>query len=76
MTTPVRLPVSGRVPISFRGPGRSPDSCDLADFHWGHTDSHVYVEITCCARVIEVALGFRVRPTDAGWVVTGPATYW
>ncbi|MGW9439811.1 hypothetical protein [Streptomyces sp. NPDC055607] len=49
---------------------------DLADFHRGRTDSHVYVEITCCARVIEVALGFRVRPTDAGWVVTGPATYW
>ncbi|MFM9589375.1 hypothetical protein ACKI1J_11330 [Streptomyces scabiei] len=48
----------------------------LADFRWGHTGSHVSVEITHRARVIEVALGFWVRPTDAGWVVTGPATYW
>ncbi|MEU5163227.1 hypothetical protein AB0G74_26970 [Streptomyces sp. NPDC020875] len=47
-----------------------------ADFHWGLTDSSVYVEITYRARIIEVALGFRVRATDAGWVVAGPATYW
>ncbi|WP_405742338.1 hypothetical protein OG885_43555 [Streptomyces sp. NBC_00028] len=49
---------------------------DLADLRWGATGSHVYVEMTYRAQVIEVALGFWVRPTDAGWVVTGPATYW
>ncbi|MFF9896536.1 hypothetical protein [Streptomyces longispororuber] len=48
----------------------------LAAFHWGHTGSHVHIEITYCAQTIEVALGFWVRSTDAGWVVTGPATYW
>nr|WP_203615552.1 hypothetical protein [Streptomyces sp. SID13726] len=48
---------------------------DLAEFHWG-TGSSFYVEITYRAQVIEVSLGFRVRPTDAGWVLTGPATYW
>ncbi len=49
---------------------------DLADFHWGATGSGFYVELTCRGRIIEVALGFWVRPTDAGWVLTGPATYW
>ncbi|WP_327187234.1 hypothetical protein [Streptomyces sp. NBC_01334] len=49
---------------------------DLADFHWGHTGSHVTVEITYRTQLIEVALGFWVRPTGPGWVVTGPATYW
>ncbi|MGW7294961.1 hypothetical protein ACWGIB_21530 [Streptomyces xiamenensis] len=49
---------------------------DLADFHWGYTGSHVNVDITCRAQIIEVALGFRIKPTDAGWVVAGPATYW
>ncbi|MEU9917362.1 hypothetical protein [Streptomyces sp. NPDC051001] len=49
---------------------------DLADFHWGHTGSHVNVEITYRGQVVEVTLGFWVRPTDAGWVVAGPATYW
>ncbi|WP_230193989.1 hypothetical protein [Streptomyces coriariae] len=49
---------------------------DLADFHRGHTGSHVNVEITYRAKMIEVALGFWVRPTDAGWVVAGPATAW
>ncbi|MEU5198272.1 hypothetical protein AB0G86_30245 [Streptomyces scabiei] len=49
---------------------------ELATFRRGHTGSHVYVEITYRAQVIEVALGFWVRPTDAGWVITGPATYW
>jgi hypothetical protein len=49
---------------------------ELASFRWGHTGSHVSVEITCRAQVIEVALGFWVRHTDAGWVITGPATYW
>lgn len=49
---------------------------DLADFHWGHTGSHVNVEITYRAQMIEVALGFWVKPTAAGWVLTGPATYW
>ncbi|MFJ6079845.1 hypothetical protein ACIQI8_00480 [Streptomyces sp. NPDC092369] len=49
---------------------------ELADFHWGHTGSNGYVEITYRGQTIEVSLGFRVRPTDAGWVLTGPATYW
>ncbi|PZT73814.1 MULTISPECIES: hypothetical protein [unclassified Streptomyces] len=49
---------------------------NLADFHWGRTGSHGYVEITYHAQIIEVTLGFRVRPTDTGWVITGPATYW
>lgn len=49
---------------------------DLADFQWGHTGIHVNVEITCRAQIIEVALGFWGRPMDAGWVVSGPATYW
>jgi hypothetical protein len=49
---------------------------ELADFRWGHTGSHVCVEITYRAQVIEPALGFWLRPTDAGWVITGPATYW
>ncbi|MFJ4783730.1 hypothetical protein [Streptomyces sp. NPDC088794] len=49
---------------------------ELADFVWGHTGSSVYVKITYRAQIIEVALGFRVRPTDTGWVLTGPATYW
>lgn len=49
---------------------------DLADFRWGHTGSNFHVEITYRAQVIEVALGFQVRPTDVGWVLTGPATYW
>ncbi|MEV8537658.1 hypothetical protein [Streptomyces sp. NPDC051572] len=52
------------------------DELDLADFHWGHTGSNCYVEITYRAQVIEVALGFWVRPTDAGWVLTGPSTLW
>ncbi|MGV9340239.1 hypothetical protein [Streptomyces sp. NPDC003688] len=49
---------------------------NLADFRWGHTGSHVYVEITYRAQIIEVALGFQVRLADAGWVITGPAMYW
>ncbi|WP_030600686.1 hypothetical protein [Streptomyces fulvoviolaceus] len=49
---------------------------DLADFHWDPTGSHLYVEITYRAQMVEVALGLRVKPTDAGWVVSGPATYW
>ncbi|MDX3568030.1 hypothetical protein [Streptomyces sp. ID05-47C] len=49
---------------------------DLASFHWGHTGSHLYVEIAYRARIIEVSLGFWVKPTDAGWVVSGPSTLW
>jgi len=49
---------------------------NLGDFRWGHTGSHVYVEVTYRAQIIEVALGFWVRSADAGWVITGPATYW
>lgn len=49
---------------------------DLADFSWGHTGSHVDAAITYRGQIIEVALGFWVKPTDTGWVLTGPATYW
>ncbi|MFD3922785.1 hypothetical protein [Streptomyces sp. NPDC058595] len=49
---------------------------DVADFHWGHTGSHVYAELTYRAQTIEVALGFWVTCTDAGWVVAGPSTLW
>lgn len=48
----------------------------LADFHWGDTGSHVYVEISYRAQIIEVALSFWVKPIDAGWVIAGPATLW
>ncbi|MEU0403696.1 hypothetical protein ABZ318_26375 [Streptomyces sp. NPDC006197] len=49
---------------------------DLADFHWGDTGSHFYVEITYRAQIIEVALSFWVKPADAGWVIAGPGTLW
>ncbi|GAA4983760.1 hypothetical protein HD597_009496 [Nonomuraea thailandensis] len=49
---------------------------DLVGFNWGHTGSHFYVEVTHRAQVIEVSLGFWVKPTDAGWVVAGPSTLW
>ncbi|MFC8825063.1 hypothetical protein ACFT9I_06850 [Streptomyces sp. NPDC057137] len=49
---------------------------DLADFRWSYTDSHVGIEIAYRARVIEVELSFWVKPTDEGWVLAGPATYW
>ncbi|MFC8508885.1 hypothetical protein ACFU3J_15230 [Streptomyces sp. NPDC057411] len=49
---------------------------DLADFHWGDTGSHFYVEITYRARIIEVALSFWVKPVDSGWVIAGPGTLW
>jgi hypothetical protein len=49
---------------------------DLGGFHWGHTGSHVYVEVIYRAEIIEVSLGFWVKPTDAGWVVAGPSTLW
>ncbi|MCA1273528.1 hypothetical protein ACIPQH_34525 [Streptomyces rubiginosohelvolus] len=49
---------------------------NLADFHWGDTGSHVYVEITYRAQIIEVALSFWVKPVDASWVIAGPGTLW
>ncbi|MFF3006502.1 hypothetical protein ACFVTF_27290 [Kitasatospora sp. NPDC057940] len=49
---------------------------DLADFHWGHEGTGFYVEFTYRARIIEVSLSFWVKPTDAGWVLAGPATLW
>lgn len=49
---------------------------DLAGFRWSCTDSHGSIEIAYHARIIEVALGFWIKPTDAGWVLAGPATYW
>ncbi|MFE5908224.1 hypothetical protein ACFQ6B_03915 [Streptomyces wedmorensis] len=49
---------------------------NLADFHWGDTGSHFYVEITYRAQVIEVALSFWVKPVDASWVIAGPGTLW
>ncbi|MGV9264270.1 hypothetical protein ACWDRR_06345 [Kitasatospora sp. NPDC003701] len=49
---------------------------DLADFAWGQTGGNAYVKVTYRAQIIEVALGFWVKPTDAGWVVAGPSTLW
>ncbi|MFI8768900.1 hypothetical protein ACIGN6_28885 [Streptomyces sp. NPDC053792] len=49
---------------------------NLADFHWGDTGSHFYVEITYRAQIIEVALSFWAKPVDAGWVIAGPGTLW
>ncbi|MGW8352233.1 hypothetical protein [Streptomyces wedmorensis] len=49
---------------------------NLADFHWGDTGSHFYVEITYRAQMIEVALSFWVKPVDASWVIAGPGTLW
>ncbi|GAA1283103.1 hypothetical protein [Saccharothrix xinjiangensis] len=49
---------------------------DLGDFTGDHAGDRVHVEITYRAEVIEVALSFWVKPTDAGWVVAGPATLW
>ncbi|NRQ31208.1 hypothetical protein HII36_05075 [Nonomuraea sp. NN258] len=49
---------------------------ELGGFRWGHTGSHLSAEVTCRARIIEVSLGFWVKPTDAGWVVAGPSTLW
>lgn len=49
---------------------------DLGDFIWGHTDSSFYVKVTYQAQVIEVSLGFWVKQTDAGWVLSGPSTLW
>ncbi|MFF2523705.1 hypothetical protein [Streptomyces liangshanensis] len=52
------------------------DELALADFSWGHTGSHVYVTITYHERVIEVALSFWIKPTTAGWHLSGPSTLW
>lgn len=49
---------------------------DLADFAWGDAGGSFYVKVTYRARIIEVALGFWIKPTDAGWVLTGPSTLW
>ncbi|MEU7661161.1 hypothetical protein [Streptomyces lincolnensis] len=49
---------------------------DLGDFNWGHTGNGFYVEVTYRTQVIEVSLGFWIKPTDAGWVVAGPSTLW
>ncbi|MFF2042758.1 hypothetical protein ACFVVX_20235 [Kitasatospora sp. NPDC058170] len=49
---------------------------ELADFHWGYEATGFYVEILYRARIIEVSLSFRVKPVDAGWVLSGPATLW
>ncbi|WP_406276519.1 hypothetical protein OH799_05845 [Nocardia sp. NBC_00881] len=49
---------------------------DLGDFNWGHTGTNFYIEVIYRAQIIEVSLGFWVKPTDAGWVVAGPSTLW
>ncbi|WP_327116030.1 hypothetical protein OHB12_03365 [Nocardia sp. NBC_01730] len=49
---------------------------DLGDFNWGHTGTHFYVEVIYRVQIIEVALGFCVKPTDVGWVVAGPSPLW
>ncbi|WP_329145942.1 hypothetical protein OG275_16390 [Streptomyces niveus] len=48
----------------------------LSDLRWSYTDSHVSIEISYRARILEVELSFWVKPTDAGWILSGPATYW
>ncbi|MFF3376415.1 hypothetical protein ACFYXF_26100 [Streptomyces sp. NPDC002680] len=48
----------------------------LGDFNWGHAGGQFYVEISYLAQTIDVALGFWVKPVDAGWVVSGPSTLW
>ncbi|MEV4999260.1 hypothetical protein [Streptomyces niveus] len=49
---------------------------DLSDFGWSYTDSHVGIEIAYRARTVDVELSFWVKPTDVGWILSGPATYW
>ncbi|MFG2173560.1 hypothetical protein ACGFMO_19685 [Streptomyces niveus] len=49
---------------------------DLSHFSWSYTDSHVSIKIAYRARTVDVELSFWVKPTDAGWVLSGPATYW
>ncbi|MGW8450354.1 hypothetical protein ACWGLO_02545 [Streptomyces niveus] len=49
---------------------------DLSHFSWSYTDSHVSIKIAYHARTVDVELSFWVKPTDAGWVLSGPATYW
>ncbi|MFD3462075.1 hypothetical protein ACFWVM_20375 [Nocardia fluminea] len=49
---------------------------DLGDFNWSHTAGNFYAEVIYRAQIIEVALGFWVKPTDAGWVISGPSTLW
>ncbi|WP_101607796.1 hypothetical protein [Amycolatopsis sp. BJA-103] len=49
---------------------------DLGSFAWGDSGSNLYVEISFREQTIEVALGFWVKPVDAGWVVSGPSTLW
>lgn len=52
------------------------DDLGLGSFAWGETGSHLYAEITYRELVIDVALGFWVKPVDGGWVVSGPSTLW
>lgn len=49
---------------------------ELGDFAWGPTGTHCYVEVIYRAQVVEMSLGFWVKPTDAGWIVAGPSTLW
>ncbi len=48
----------------------------LGEFAWGYTEVSLIVDIIYCGKAIEVGLGFHIRATDAGWVLSGPATYW
>ncbi|RSN61575.1 hypothetical protein DMH01_18725 [Amycolatopsis sp. WAC 04182] len=52
------------------------DELGLGSCAWSESGSHLYVEITYRERVMDVALGFWVKPVDGGWVVSGPATLW
>ncbi|WP_415646226.1 hypothetical protein [Stackebrandtia soli] len=49
---------------------------EFGKFVWGLTDSHVSIHIAYHAKIIEVSLAFWIKPTDAGWVISGPATLW
>lgn len=46
---------------------------DLADFYWGDTGSHLYVEITCHAQTIEVASSFSVTLSSPAGSSLNPA---
>ncbi|MET8829545.1 hypothetical protein ABZX40_26640 [Streptomyces sp. NPDC004610] len=48
----------------------------LGDFHWGQAGGSFYVEVVHDSRVMEVSLGFWVKPLDTGWVLSGPSTLW
>ncbi|MFI6638697.1 hypothetical protein [Streptomyces sp. NPDC050504] len=67
-----------------RGPAPAPWEQDLSwlrelglgEFSWGESGDGFYVKVVHRERTIEVALGFWIKQTDAGWVLSGPSTLW